>query len=83
MVVERPEMWWRAVCEMVVCVLVVASMSVVCKDEVDAVGACGWSGPWGRRRSSVCSGQCPSPGQAVADASSNDSSNIVAIGHPW
>ena len=60
------------------------SMVVACKDEVDAVGACGWSGSWGRKRWSACSGHCLSPEQAaVADASNNDSSNTVAIGHPW
>ena len=82
--VEKLETWWPVVCGMGVCGLVVLSMAVACKDEVDAVGACGWSGSWGRKRWSACSGHCLSPEQAaVADASNNDSSNTVAIGHPW
>ena len=51
-------------------------------DLSDAVGACGWSVPWGRMRLSVCNGQCPRPKRAVAGAASNDSNNIAAIGHP-
>ena len=66
--VEKLETWWPVVCGMVVCGLVVLSMAVACKDEVDAVGACGWSGSWGRKRWSACSGHCLSPEQAVADA---------------
>ena len=80
--VERPEMWLPAVCEMVVCGMVVMSRAMACKGGRDAVDACGWSGPWGRMLLSVCNGQCPRPKRAVAGAASNDSNNIAAIGHP-
>ena len=77
---ERPERWLPAVCGMVVCEMVV--MSMACKGGPDAVGGCGWSGPWGRMRLSVCSGQCPRPKRAVAVAASSDSNSIAAIGRP-
>ena len=67
---------------MVVCGMVVMSRVMACKGGPDAVGACGWSGPWGRMRLLVCNGQCPRLKRAVADAANNDSNNIAAIGHP-
>ena len=77
--VERPERCLSAVCEMVV-----MSKAVACKGEPDAVGACGWSGSWGRMWLSACSGQCPCPKRAgaVAVAAGSDSSSTAAIGRP-
>ena len=57
--------------------MVVMSRAMACKGGSDAVGACGWSGPWGHMRLSVCNGQCPRPKRAVAGAASNDSNNIA------
>ena len=55
--VERLGGWWSlAVCELVACAKAVMSRVVVCKDGSDAVGACGWSGPWVRMRRTVCIG---------------------------